>query len=740
MSNPYYPPKSTRHQPGYSNPLSNTHAYPPPFNQTQPDHHARDPYLSSDPYYDPYEPSPNHRSNATSDHATYNPSTENLVPHLHHHPYPPNTFGDPIQHAYPQDQHFELYPPDRPFGRQAYAGVGPYPSPPGSQQPSRPESPFDGVYHDRPPKVEKMNEEQRRIYEQFPKDLDDEGGGRTMIESFRDLLKDWKKAFKLKYLHYWIIMIVICLLVVLMTIYHRQIIDWLTPLSKKITAISWGWVIPVAILFILNPPVSSPAFPPLFGHEIVIILCGVVYGLWVGFGIACLGTLLGEIGNFYAFKYCLRGTAARYERKNIHYACMAEMVREGGFLVIFLARLSAIPGHFTTAVFATVGMNIFIFILAAFLALPKQLSIVYLGVAIRDSDGGTESTASKMVKYAVLVISFIITMWTAWWLYQRMERVRPEVQRKLRARRYTLLTDARGTDANHHQGHKLSVRRFENPSSSSSSSSPQDLNEYCAARVDVNVEQDLETGSKYGHYDQGWSNRAETEPSTFSQGGGGGGGWAAAAAAAANLENDQAMLPQLHKSYHHQHQDEPERQHANAYANVHTPPIGSFNKESDLSEARPDTYRSPATDREDKNKNPPARYKYASNVGSIYNLGSETAPAGSGPPKGFAQGGQAGMTHQQDHPRSTTNPFLSNPERLVDPASLSAVEAESYTTPPTTTSRSNSSRQEAHYVPTSRPRRQNSTEPHRSDLGTSPPPNPPSSSPPPPSYVSDEAH
>ena len=36
----------------------------------------------------------------------------------------------------------------------------------------------------------------------------------------------------------------------------------------------------------------------LFGHEIVAILCGLVWGLWVGFAIVAAGTFLGEVGNF----------------------------------------------------------------------------------------------------------------------------------------------------------------------------------------------------------------------------------------------------------------------------------------------------------------------------------------------------------------------------------------------------------------------------------------------------------
>jgi uncharacterized membrane protein YdjX (TVP38/TMEM64 family) len=36
------------------------------------------------------------------------------------------------------------------------------------------------------------------------------------------------------------------------------------------------------------------SFPPLFGHEIIALLCGVVYGLWIGFGVVAAGTFFGE--------------------------------------------------------------------------------------------------------------------------------------------------------------------------------------------------------------------------------------------------------------------------------------------------------------------------------------------------------------------------------------------------------------------------------------------------------------
>ncbi|KZO96125.1 snare associated Golgi protein [Calocera viscosa TUFC12733] len=135
-----------------------------------------------------------------------------------------------------------------------------------------------------------------------------------------------------------------------------------------------GFMIPVVILFIIS-------FPPLFGHEIIAILVGLVWGFGLGFIIVSVGTVLGEIGNFYAFRYLLGAKGHRAERTNLRYACLARIVREGGFVIAVVTRLSAVPGHLTTAVFSTCGMNFLVFTAAAALSMPKQMVTVYLGGA-----------------------------------------------------------------------------------------------------------------------------------------------------------------------------------------------------------------------------------------------------------------------------------------------------------------------------------------------------------------------
>ncbi|BEJ10710.1 hypothetical protein CspHIS471_0101320 [Cutaneotrichosporon sp. HIS471] len=235
---------------------------------------------------------------------------------------------------------------------------------------------------------------------------------------WRDLYS-WRFWIRLEWWYWYIILILCTVLVILMTVYHDQLVKWLTPAAEWMRDLPAGWTIPIAIMFVIS-------FPPLFGHEIVAIICGIVWGLWAGFGIVAAGTLAGEIGNYYAFKYCLRSRAAKYESKNITYHCLSYVMREGGFWIVFMARLSAIPGHLTTAVFATCGMNFWIFLIATVLTLPKQLVTVYLGVLILNKD---MSTKSRVISYTVLAVGFLVTIYAAWYIWHHMHKVRVHVWR-----------------------------------------------------------------------------------------------------------------------------------------------------------------------------------------------------------------------------------------------------------------------------------------------------------------------
>ncbi|KAJ3901721.1 hypothetical protein F5879DRAFT_307221 [Lentinula edodes] len=214
-------------------------------------------------------------------------------------------------------------------------------------------------------------------------------------------------------------LLVIGALVICFAILHKQIIIGLEPATNWAKRQTAGWLIPVGILVVLS-------FPPLFGHEIIGLLCGVTWGIGEGFGIMALGTLLGEIINYFVFKFCCTSRAEKLQQKTIMYACFAKVIQDGGFKVVLAARYSIIPAHLTTTIFAASGMKFYIFLAAAVLSLPKQLVTVYIGVLMADSVDGTDKK-DRIASILVSVVSFIVTSIALRIIRQETNKIKPQV-------------------------------------------------------------------------------------------------------------------------------------------------------------------------------------------------------------------------------------------------------------------------------------------------------------------------
>ncbi|KAK0624433.1 snare associated Golgi protein-domain-containing protein [Immersiella caudata] len=233
---------------------------------------------------------------------------------------------------------------------------------------------------------------------------------------------NWKRLFlRPKYLIIWLVLIVIIVLTAIITIHHHEVVERLLPFSKHVRELPAGWLIPIFILIVIS-------FPPLFGHEIIALLCGVVYGLGVGFAIVAAGTFIGEIGTWFAFQYLLRKKCEKAERTNLNYGALARLARRGGFTIIFIIRFSAIPSHFSTAVFSTCGVNFWAFAIACFLTLPKQIFLVYLGVLL-------VTPKPDHTKNIVYAIAFVITIFMAFYIWYKMRQIKRNLLEEQGARR-----------------------------------------------------------------------------------------------------------------------------------------------------------------------------------------------------------------------------------------------------------------------------------------------------------------
>ncbi|KAL3305285.1 cytoplasm protein [Colletotrichum asianum] len=225
---------------------------------------------------------------------------------------------------------------------------------------------------------------------------------------------NWKKIFLTpKYIPFHLLGIGILVATIFISLHHDEVVEKLRPFSEKVREIPGGFLIPIAILILIS-------FPPLFGHEIVALLCGVVYGLWIGFAIVAAGTFIGEIGTWFAFKHTLRRKAQKLERTNLNYGALARLTRDGGFWIVFIIRFSVIPSHFSTAVFSTCDVKFWHFAVSTFLTLPKQIILVYLGVLLVEK----KQNGNNTIKNVVFGATFVLTIALAVYIWVKMRRVK----------------------------------------------------------------------------------------------------------------------------------------------------------------------------------------------------------------------------------------------------------------------------------------------------------------------------
>ncbi|KAJ7074647.1 hypothetical protein C8F01DRAFT_1274161 [Mycena amicta] len=214
--------------------------------------------------------------------------------------------------------------------------------------------------------------------------------------------------------------------VVLLSVFHTKIINDLKPVTDWLRENKIGPLIPILILIAMS-------FPPLFGHEIIEILCGVTWDLAPACAIVAAGVLAGELANYCVYRAACTARSKKMEKSSLSFALLAHVVREGGFLIVLIIRYSAMPPHFATAIFSTVGLSFVSFVAACVLSLPKAFAPVYIGWAMQPQN---DTSSSSKVEKIVLIASIGITVVALMFVRRKMEAAKQDViysRRKARA-------------------------------------------------------------------------------------------------------------------------------------------------------------------------------------------------------------------------------------------------------------------------------------------------------------------
>lgn len=255
-----------------------------------------------------------------------------------------------------------------------------------------------------------------------------EGGSEQTFFDWKGLFS-WNRPWTRRRIVTCVCLGAVIVLISLFVFFHQQIVRALQPAVERIHDLKFGWLIPIAMFFVMS-------FPPLFGHEILAILCGVVWGAEVGFAITAAGTFIGEVANFYTFKYFCQARGDKLQRDSITYAALCKVVRERGLKVALIARYSAVPGHLTTAIFSVCGMGIFTFMLAAVLSLPKQFVTVYIGVMLESDPNSSGASTSRIIGDVIGAITLLVTVVAMWYINKEVGKVKPQVIQERQKSRY----------------------------------------------------------------------------------------------------------------------------------------------------------------------------------------------------------------------------------------------------------------------------------------------------------------
>ena len=132
------------------------------------------------------------------------------------------------------------------------------------------------------------------------------------------------------------------------------------------------------------------------------------------------------------------------------------MTRDGGFFIVLVIRLSAIPAHFSTAVFSTCDVKFWYFVVATLFSLPKQIFLVYLGVLL------VQENNEDVIKMVMFGAVFVVTVAMGIWIWVKMAKIKKVLLEEQEARRVKKLETESQAQAMSMSGAKSPFeRRFE---------------------------------------------------------------------------------------------------------------------------------------------------------------------------------------------------------------------------------------------------------------------------------------
>ncbi|KAK8844057.1 hypothetical protein IAR55_006851 [Kwoniella newhampshirensis] len=169
----------------------------------------------------------------------------------------------------------------------------------------------------------------------------------------------------------WVITAVhIFILALIIIITPTRIGHWFTSLALKLKGMGWRGVLLCMLFSVLS------SHPPLFGFMGSLTLIGFTYGIWPGFLISFIGSMIGAAIAFISVRAFFLG----YIGRNDKWDAFGHVMRSKGLPLVIMIRYCPIPWAVGNGLFASIeSVKFWHFMLATLCIQPRLLIPVFIG-------------------------------------------------------------------------------------------------------------------------------------------------------------------------------------------------------------------------------------------------------------------------------------------------------------------------------------------------------------------------
>ncbi|KAK7207846.1 hypothetical protein BZA70DRAFT_293158 [Myxozyma melibiosi] len=205
----------------------------------------------------------------------------------------------------------------------------------------------------------------------------------------------------------------------LLLIFHKAIFGWIQPFCESWSNLRGG-------TFLMFLFISATSFPPIVGYTSAVTIAGLVYGLWRGWIVASISTVIASYACFVVCRVFFADFAFQLAQGNQKFEALAMTLDHEELKLLWMIRMSPLPFSFSNAALSTIHtISPKNFAIATALSTPKLLIPVFIGSRLRNLTDESQDWTSKLANIFSILFGAFIAASTGWIIYHRtMDRAR----------------------------------------------------------------------------------------------------------------------------------------------------------------------------------------------------------------------------------------------------------------------------------------------------------------------------